>query len=413
MSFTWKEPKLRFPEFSGEWVEKKLIELGEFKNGLNKSKEDFGHGFPFVNLMDVFGKDIVKNEKFDLVNANEKDLQLYNLKQGDVLFIRSSVKREGVGETVLVLNDLLHTTYSGFLIRFREKRDNLELFYKKYCFKTETFRNSLLALSTTSANTNINQESLNTLKINIPSKPEQEKIASFLTAVDVKIEQLTCKEKLLEKYKKSVLQKLFSQELRFKADDGSEFPEWEEKRLGEIATRKTVKNKECNTNVLTISAQYGLISQLEFFNKSVSAKDITGYYLLEKGDFAYNKSYSNGYPMGAIKSLNRYDKGVVSTLYICFYFNENINLSFMEQYFEMGMQNEEIEKVAQEGARNHGLLNIGLENFFSITIHLPSLPEQTKIANFLSAIDKKLLHVKAQLEQTQQFKKALLQQMFV
>jgi type I restriction enzyme S subunit len=150
---------------------------------------------------------------------------------------------------------------------------------------------------------------------------------------------------------------LKSSKSRFRQEDGSEFPAWEVKKLGEVAERVTRKNKVNNINVLTISAQFGLISQLEFFNKSVSAKDVSGYYLLEKDEFAYNKSYSNGYPMGAIKRLNRYDKGVVSTLYICFKFKEKINLSFMEQYFEMGLQNIELEKVAQEEARNHGLLN--------------------------------------------------------
>jgi len=236
-------PKLRFKEFSGEWVEKSLKEIGDFKNGLNKSKEDFGHGFPFVNLMDVFGKDVVRNEKFDLINANEKDLNLYNLKKGDILFIRSSVKREGVGETVLILDDLTDTTYSGFLIRFRDKEEILNLFYKKYCFKTKKFRNSLLSLSTTSANTNINQESLNILRIHLPQKSEQQKIATFLTSIDKKIEQLTQKEKHLHAYKKGVMQKIFSQEIRFKDD------EWVEKKLNDVGkiigggTPETIKKE--------------------------------------------------------------------------------------------------------------------------------------------------------------------------
>lgn len=209
------------------------------------------------------------------------------------------------------------------------------------------------------------------------------------------------------------MQKLFSQELRFKDENGNSFPDWEKKKLGEIAKRKTIKNKEANTNVLTISAKLGLISQIEFFNKSVSANDVTGYYLIEKGDFAYNKSYSNGYPMGAIKCLNRYEKGVVSTLYICFTFLENINLSFMEQYFDSGLQNREIEKVAQEGARNHGLLNIGIDDFFGIQLFIPSIDEQIKIADFLSIIDKKINQYQKQITKTELWKKGLLQKMFV
>ena len=129
---------------------------------------------------------------------------------------------------------------------------------------------------------------------------------------------------------------------------------------------------------------------MEFFNKSVSAKDVTGYYLLHKNDFAYNKSYSNGYPMGAIKRLNRYEKGVVSTLYICFKFIDCIDNTFVEQSFETGNQNSEIEKVAQEGARNHGLLNIGVSDFFNIKLIIPSLPEQIQIASFLTLIDERI-----------------------
>ena len=181
--------------------------------------------------------------------------------------------------------------------------------------------------------------------------------------------------------------------------------EWERKKLGEVAERIITKNKENITNVLTISAQFGLISQLEFFNKSVSAKDVSGYYLLNKNDFAYNKSYSNGYPMGAIKRLTRYENGVVSTLYICFRFSDKIDSCFAEQYFETGNQNIEIEKVAQEGARNHGLLNIGLTDFFGINLNHPTLPEQKRIASFFTVIDKKVAELKQKKNLLEQYKK--------
>ncbi|WP_297510188.1 restriction endonuclease subunit S [Flavobacterium sp.] len=189
--------------------------------------------------------------------------------------------------------------------------------------------------------------------------------------------------------------------------------DWTKKCLSEIALRVTSKNKENNLNVLTISAQFGLVSQLEYFNKSVSAKDVTGYYLIHKNEFAYNKSYSNGYPMGAIKRLNKYEKGVVSTLYICFCFNsEMVSYDFMEQYFETGLQNSEIEKFAQEGARNHGLLNIGVNDFFKIQLVLPCMAEQTKIASFLTALDDKLQALKKKKELLEQYKMGVMQQLF-
>ena len=245
-----------------------------------------------------------------------------------------------------------------------------------------------------------------------PPLPEQQKIATFLTVVDAKIAQVSQKGVLLGEYKRGVMQGIFSQEIRFLADDGSGFVDWVERRLGEEFERITLKNKEDNKNVLTISAQQGLINQKKFFNKSVSAKDVTGYYLLHKDDFAYNKSYSKGYPMGAIKRLKNYGKGVVSTLYICFKAKEG-NVSFWEQYFHAGNLNIELHKIAQEGARNHGLLNMSVVEFFNdISLIVPSLPEQTKIANFLSSIDTKITQNTQSLEKMKTFKRGLLQEMF-
>lgn len=184
-------------------------EIGEFKNGINKSSEDFGFGFPFINLMNVFGKATISNLKLDLVNANEKELKLYELKKGDVLFIRSSVKKSGVGETSLVMEDLVDTVFSGFLIRFRDTKIRLDLGFKKFCFAERKFRENLIALSTTSANTNINQESLNELEISIPCLAEQTKIANFLSAIDEKIEYCGDQIGKTEQYKKGLLQKMF------------------------------------------------------------------------------------------------------------------------------------------------------------------------------------------------------------
>ena len=182
-----------------DWNVKSLGELGEFKNGINKSAEDFGFGSPFVNLMDVFGKyEINNNTSLDLINSNSFEKKTYNLKKGDVLFIRSSVKPSGVGLTALIKEDIIDTVYSGFLIRFREK-SYLEDSYKKYCFYSERFRLELIANSTVSANTNINQEALKKLKIGFPTnKPEQTAIANALSDMDALISQT---EKLIEKKK--------------------------------------------------------------------------------------------------------------------------------------------------------------------------------------------------------------------
>ena len=250
-------------------------------------------------------------------------------------------------------------------------------------------------------------------KLTLPCQKEQTKIASFLSAVDEKISQLTQKHALLRQYKQGMMQKLFSQQIRFKADDGGEFAEWGKIQLKDVAERVTRKNKEDNQNALTISAQMGLVNQQDYFSKQIASRDLSRYYLLHKGEFAYNKSYSAGYPMGAIKRLKLYEKGVVSTLYICFALNDQLNAEFFEHYVESGALVSELEKIAQEGARNHGLLNISLQEFFEVSFVKPCLEEQIKIANFLSAIDQKIEVVAQQIEQAKTWKKGLLQQMFV
>ncbi|SHH70609.1 type I restriction enzyme, S subunit [Fibrobacter sp. UWH9] len=165
--------------------------------------------------------------------------------------------------------------------------------------------------------------------------------------------------------------------------------DWDVVRFRDRFTRVTRKNTEGNSNVLTISAQYGLINQNEFFNKTVASDDKSNYFLLSKGEFAYNKSYSNGYPFGALKRLEYYDKGVVSPLYICFAANElNKQPDYYVQYFEAGLMNREIQAFAQEGARNHGLLNISVDDFFNSNLICPPIDEQQKIADILTTQDK-------------------------
>lgn len=187
---------------------------------------------------------------------------------------------------------------------------------------------------------------------------------------------------------------------------------WKDVELKNYFSRLTRKNNERNTNVLTISAQHGLISQQEFFNKSIASEDKSNYFLLERGDFAYNKSYSAGYQFGAVKSLEKYDKGIVSPLYICFKkTTENKCPEYFLQYFEAGLANKEICSVAQEGARNHGLLNISTEDFFKIKIAVPPLAEQQKIADILCEQDKIISLKQKLLEQKQKQKKWLMQKL--
>jgi len=200
--------------------------------------------------------------------------------------------------------------------------------------------------------------------------------------------------------------------LRFKKNDGSDFPEWEEKKLGDVCERISTKNTVDNQNVLTISAQQGLINQLDFFDKKVSSSNLKNYFLLKRDDFAYNKSYSKGYPFGAIKRLKFYSSGVVSPLYICFRTKKD-NPLFLEYVFEGSLIDYEIQKIAQEGARNHGLLNISIMDFFdNISLKTPSIEEQEKIAGFLTAVDELIADLTKKESLLQKHKKGVMQKIF-
>ncbi|WP_295434671.1 restriction endonuclease subunit S [uncultured Thiodictyon sp.] len=174
-----------------DWNVYSLGELGTFKNGLNKDSAAFGHGSPFVNLMDVFGVNAISTvDQLGLVACSSFEPSAYDLRRGDVIFVRSSVKPSGVGLTAVVENDLPETVYSGFLIRFRDN-GIIEIGYKKYCFYERNFRIALLGSSSVSANTNINQGNLKRLLVPLPpTKAEQEAIAEALSDADAFIESL-------------------------------------------------------------------------------------------------------------------------------------------------------------------------------------------------------------------------------
>ena len=181
--------------------------------------------------------------------------------------------------------------------------------------------------------------------------------------------------------------------------------------LSDKFQRVSSKNKTGNTNVLTISAQHGLINQFEYYNHQYASENTSGYTLLHKGEFAYNKSYSDGYPWGATKRLERYEAGVVSPLYICFAAKDGVCADFYSYYFESEPFYREIYKIAQEGARNHGLLNVSTEDFFKIQIANPPLEEQRRIAEILGCCDRVIALKKKLIAEKKKQKKALMQKL--
>ena len=202
--------------------------------------------------------------------------------------------------------------------------------------------------------------------------------------------------------------------IRFKRDDGSCYPEWKEVRLGDVASRVTRKNMNNETDrPLTIASIEGLVDQRTYFGKTVASKDMSGYFLLKNGEYAYNKSYSVGYDYGSIKRLDKYDMGALSTLYICFALNDGENSDFFNCYFNGLSWYNQMAEICAEGARNHGLLNVSANDFFNIKISVPSNPEeQQKIADFLSSVDEVIAASEAEVQNLETQKKAVMKKIF-
>ena len=193
--------------------------------------------------------------------------------------------------------------------------------------------------------------------------------------------------------------------------------DWEQRKLGDLVERVTRKNQDLVSELpLTISAQYGLIDQNEFFDKRVASKDVSGYYLIENGEFAYNKSTSTDAPWGAIKRLDRYENGVLSTLYIVFGIKDNnsVDSDFLVSYYSTNLWHKGIHEIAAEGARNHGLLNIAPIDFFETKLMIPPyIEEQTKIGKYFEKLERLITLHQHKCEELQNIKKFMLQNMFI
>jgi len=229
-----KTPKLRFPEFEGEWKNIKLGELFSFKNGINADKEKYGSGVKFINVLDIINNHyITYNNILGSVEITEKEFEKNEVTYGDILFQRSSETREEVGQANVYLDKERSAVFGGFVIRGKKIADYQPIFMN-YLLKTWLARKEITTRSGGSTRYNVGQDTLRKIVIYSTSISEQKKIASCLSKVGQKIQQLTRKKELLEQYKKGVMQKIFSRELRFKDDNGNNFSDWEEKQLSEF-----------------------------------------------------------------------------------------------------------------------------------------------------------------------------------
>lgn len=201
-------PEIRFYGFTTAWEQRKLSHLGTLKNGMNFSKDAMGKGYPFINLQNIFGNNVIDLTKLEKAEATDFQLKDYNLQKGDVLFVRSSVKLEGVGEAALISENLKDTTYSGFIIRFRDNY-GLDYNFKRFIFTTAYIRNQIMSQATNSANKNISQSVLKNLNLFTPTKNEQSKIGLIFSDLDECIVLHQRKLDRLQEVKKGLLQKMF------------------------------------------------------------------------------------------------------------------------------------------------------------------------------------------------------------
>lgn len=191
--------------------------------------------------------------------------------------------------------------------------------------------------------------------------------------------------------------------------------EWSETQLKDFTSRIVRKNIGLQSNLpLTVSAQYGLVGQDTFFNSRIASANIAGYYLVKKGEFAYNKSSSQGYPYGAVKRLDLHEKGVLSTLYIVFDIDEEkVDSDYVVSYFDAATWHNEVRLRAAEGARNHGLLNISADDFFDIKILLPQdINEQRAIGTFFALLNKEIAVLSDSVSSLQALRKGFLNSLF-
>ena len=241
----------------------------------------------------------------------------------------------------------------------------------------------------------IHNEEIRNLIVPFPTKAEQNKMENYFAALDHFI--------TLHHRKSNI----FIREWDFV---------WEQRKLGDLVDRVTRKNQDLVSELpLTISAQYGLIDQNEFFDKRVASKDVSGYYLIENGEFAYNKSTSTDAPWGAIKRLDRYENGVLSTLYIVFGIKENnpVYSDFLVSYYSTNLWHKGIHEIAAEGARNHGLLNIAPADFFETKLKIPQdIEEQKKIGKYFEELERLITLHHRKCEEMKILKKYMLQKMF-
>ena len=414
-----KVPNLRFPEFQGEWKNTTIGEIATIKNGPFGSvlhAEDYvDEGMPIVTT-EHFKSGNLPLSKNCIPQVSEDDycrLKGYRLETDDIVF--SCVGSVDINAHVEHVQQ--GWLFSGRVLRVRPIK-SVNSLCLHYVLSTESVKRDIRNRAVGQTMPSINTPILSNTGIYMSqSEAEQKKIANLLSIID---ERISTQSKIIEDLKKlkvAIIEKMFcspNQEQPMCRIKGFKQPLTTYK-LGSFCSRIVTKNKDAKCSlVLTIAAQYGLVNQESFFNKSVASENLTGYYLLQKGEFAYNRSYSMGYDWGAVKRLDNYDKGVLSTLYICFKINETIvDSDYLAYYFESSKWHRGLSNIAGEGARNHGLLNVSVTDYFNTQHRFPPIEEQKTIAKMLNSITEKESEAVKLGECYQKQKQYLLRKMFI
>ena len=404
-------PKIRFKGYTETWEQRKLGEV--FEQTTNFVNLDEGK----MELWSLTVEDGLtpKSERYNREFLVKKDTNFKEVRPGDIVYNPMNMTLGAVGYNGMAKSVAVSGYYTTMVANAG---------YDSYYINTWLKSPYAISLYKTFATGSLKEKqrvqfpTLSIIPTVFPESEEQKKIGQFFERLDnlITLHQRKCDE--TKELKKFMLQKMFPKnddkkpELRFKrfTDD------WEQRKLGHLCERVTRKNKNNESDLpLTIASQYGLIDQRDFFNKVVAAKDISNYYLLKKGEFAYNKSYSNGFDYGSVKRLNAYEQGCLSTLYICFGItSDEVESDYLECFFDTLKWYGDVSMICAEGARNHGLLNVDTKGFFDeVTIDLPkSLEEQKKISAYLNALDNLVTLHQRKCEKLKELKKYMLQNMF-
>ena len=420
------KPKLRFKEFEGNWEERKLVSEINFIAGYAfKSFEmkNIDSKYQLIKMSNVYKSELQLNRNPSYWGEIDSKIEKYLLKKKDILLtLTGTVGKQDYGYSIVIpINNRFLLNQRLVCLRAKPNRSDSD--FINNLIKTTRFYYFFFGESKggTGNQTNVGIDDLRNIKLNFPKLPEQQKIATFLTAVDTKLQQLNSKKSALETYKKGTMQQLFSQKIRFKTDDGSDFADWEEKKLGALM-REKITNGETVDKSKYLSDGNSYLIQLDDLFKSSTVLNIDklsrvnlkkSAKKIKINDVIINRVSIKPSGVAKVSIISNISKRL-STSFESNMFRVRFKLESIDSlffsYFSLSVSYVK-QKLALAKVTNQASLSQGDICFIKMSV--PDITEQQKIANYLSAIDVKIESVQQQVKKTQAFKKGLLQQMFV